>query len=86
MKSSLLQIIKRAFGHEPRLHPIDRQMAKRWIKQRLMAVYPELRNNPAALEQAYQALSLEPREGARPQEAETVFEMRLPGPEPDPWK
>lgn len=85
MKSSLVQLIKRAFGHEPALHPIDRQMAKRWIKQRLMAVYPELRNNPQALERAYQELSLEPREGTRPGEAETVFDMQLPGgQEPEP--
>lgn len=78
MSSSLVQLIKRAFGHEPAIHPIDRQMAKRWIKQRLAAVYPELRNNPAALERAYQELSLEPRAGTHPGEPEAVFEVQLP--------
>ena len=81
--ASLFKLIKRAFGHEPPLHPIDRQMAKRWIKQRLMNVYPELRNNPKALEQAYRDLSLEPREGTNPGDPETIFEMHLPGPEPE---
>ena len=54
-------------------------MARRWIKQRLVAVFPELRNNPAALERAYQTLSLEPRPGQGGDEAETVFELRSPG-------
>ncbi|RYD74036.1 MAG: hypothetical protein EOP84_20575 [Verrucomicrobiaceae bacterium] len=83
-RSGLFQLIKRALGHEPRLHPVDRQMAKHWIKQRLIAVYPELRNSPAALEQAYQALSLEARPGTNPNGPETVFEVKLPGPEPEP--
>jgi hypothetical protein len=54
-------------------------MARRWIKQRLTAVFPELRNNPAALERAYRTLSLEPRPGQGADEAETVFELRVPG-------
>jgi hypothetical protein len=84
MKSTLVQLIKRAFGHEPKLHPVDRQMAKRWIKQRLVNLYPQLRNNPRALERAYQELSLEPREGTHPGEPETVFDMQLPnGREPE---
>jgi len=53
-------------------------MAKRWIKQRLMVVFPELRNNPRALEAAYHALNLEPRPGQEEGDAETVFEMTLP--------
>jgi hypothetical protein len=82
--ASLFKLIKRAFGHEPPLHPVDQQMAKRWIKQRLVTVYPELKNNPAALERAYRALSLEPRENTTPGEPETIFEMQLPGPVPEP--
>jgi hypothetical protein len=82
--ASLFKLIKRAFGHEPPLHPVDHQMAKRWIKQRLVTVYPELKNNPAALERAYRALSLEPRENTVPGEPETIFEMQLPGPAPEP--
>ncbi len=54
-------------------------MARRWIKQRLVTVFPELRNNPVALERAYRTLGLEARAGIGPDEAETVFEMSIPG-------
>jgi len=54
-------------------------MARRWIKQRLIAVFPELRNNPKALERAYQTLGLEARAGSETGEGETVFEMNIPG-------
>jgi hypothetical protein len=79
MKSGLFQLIKRAFFREPDLHPVERGMAKRWIKQRLVTVFPELRNNPVALEHAYQSLSLEPRAGTEADEMETVFELSIPG-------
>jgi hypothetical protein len=79
MKSRLLQFIKRAFAREPELHPVERGMARRWIKQRLVTVFPELRNNPVALDRAYQRLGLEAREGTTPDEAETVFEISTPG-------
>jgi len=79
MSAGLFQRIRAAFRPEPALHPIDRQLAKRWIKQRLLVVFPELRNNPRALEGAYRALSLEPRAGHEEGEAETVFEMTIPG-------
>ncbi|HEY2343996.1 MAG TPA: hypothetical protein VGH90_13225 [Chthoniobacteraceae bacterium] len=78
---SLLQLVKRAFRHEPPLHPTDRKIAKRWIKQRLIAVFPELRKNPAALERAYQSLNLEVRSG---EDESAVFEVQLPeGKEPE---
>jgi hypothetical protein len=76
MKSGLFSLIKRAFGREPALHPVEHGMARRWIKQRLIAVFPELRNNPAALERAYRTLGLEPRPGQGGDEAETVFELK----------
>jgi len=79
MKSGLLQFIKRAFTRETELHPVERGMARRWIKQRLVTVFPELRNNPAALERAYRTLGLEARPGAGPDDAETVFHMSVPG-------
>jgi hypothetical protein len=78
MSSGFFQVIKRAFGAETPMHPVDRQMARRWIKQRLVTVFPELRNNPRALEEAYQSLSLSPRPGQEEGEAETVFEMSAP--------
>jgi hypothetical protein len=79
MKSGIFNLIKRAFRTEPAIHPVEHGMARRWIKQRLIAVFPELRNNPVALEQAYRSLNLEPRRGEGADEAETVFEMTLPG-------
>jgi hypothetical protein len=76
--SGFFKRIKALFRSEPKLHPIDHQMAKRWVKQRLIVVFPELRNNPAALEQAYRELGLEPRLGDEEGDAETVFVLRAP--------
>jgi hypothetical protein len=78
MKTGLFDAIKRAFTREPKLHPIDAGLAKRFIKQRLIVVFPELRNNPKALEAAYQSLGMSPRPGSEEGEAETVFEMQMP--------
>lgn len=78
-KPGLFQRIKRAFSREPELHPVERGMARRWIKQRLVNVFPELRNNPAALERAYQTLGLQPGVGSDAGSPETVFEMTIPG-------
>ncbi len=78
MKTRIFSLIQRAFRSAPAIHPVENGMARRWIKQRLTAVFPELRNNPAALESAYQTLNLEPRPGQGEGEAETVFELRLP--------
>lgn len=74
----LFQLFKKAFRSEPQLHPIEQKMAKRWIKQRLVSVFPELRNDPVALENAYQSLSLDPRPGTDEGDGETVFEMSAP--------
>ena len=71
---------KRMLTKERPLHPIDRRLAKEWIKNRLAAVFPELRGDPAALEQAYRDLDLEPTGAARQQDGGEVktFEMNLP--------
>ena len=76
--NGLFQRIKRVFRAAEPLHPIEQKMAKRWIKQRLVSVFPELRNDAAALEQAYQSLSLDPRPGTEEGDGETVFEMSAP--------
>ena len=79
MKSSVISFFKRAFRDDSGLHPVDQKMAKRYIKKRLLLLFPELRDNPKALEQAYRDLSLEPREGTEEGDMGTVFEMILPG-------
>jgi hypothetical protein len=76
-------MLRRAFRHEEPLHPVDRRMAKHWIKQRLLAVFPELRNNPPALEKAYKSLNLEPKAGGELGQPETVFEVSLPAELPE---
>ena len=78
MRTGLFEAIKRAFTRKETLHPVEAGMAKRWIKQRLVVVFPELRNNPRALEHAYQTLDLAPRPSTEEGEAETVFEMSMP--------
>jgi hypothetical protein len=60
------------------MHPIDRGMAKQWVKKRLLMVYPELRDNPKELEAAYRSLSLEPQLGTEEGDAAAYFEMTLP--------
>ncbi|MGC3990108.1 MAG: hypothetical protein QM796_10600 [Chthoniobacteraceae bacterium] len=79
MKTGLIGFISRAWHREEKLHPLDQKMAKKWIKQRMLNVFPELRNNPIALEQAYHSLSLEPRPGTQAGDAGTCFEVQFPG-------
>ena len=69
---------RKAFAAEPPLHAVDRRLTKQWIKRRLVALYPELRDKPKALEEAYRALNLEPRDGAEEGETGTVFHAQFP--------
>lgn len=78
MKSGILQRIREAFRREPEVHPLDQQLARRWIKQRLVAVFPQLRNNPSALENAYRSLGMEPRPGFEEGDGDTVFVLNAP--------
>jgi len=77
MKNAIFEFLRTRLGGEPPLNPVDRRMAKRWVKERLKKMYPELRLDPKALEQAYRELSLEPHEGSGKGGA-TVFEVILP--------
>jgi len=77
MKSGLVQFLLRPFQPDQPLAPADRAAAKNWVKRRLVKIFPELADDPVALEQAYRDLSLEPRPGAGEGGA-TVFEMILP--------
>lgn len=78
MSLGLFQRIKDAFRRAPAVHPVENQMARRWTKQRLVAVFPQLRNNPRELERAYRSLSLEPQPGQEEGDAETVFVLSAP--------
>ena len=73
--------MRAAFRREPRLHPVDQQLARKWIKQRLVAVFPELRNNPRALELAYQNLGMDVQPGHEEGDAEAVFVLHAPEPQ-----
>ncbi len=77
MGSGIVDFFRRKLGAEKPLHPIDRRAAKHYVKQRLAHIFPELRNNPEALERAYHELDLEPRYGSG-KGGETVFEAILP--------
>jgi hypothetical protein len=78
MKLGFFTRIKTAFRKQPPLHPIEQQLAKRWIKQRLVAVFPQLRNNPRALERAYQNLGMDVQPGQEEGDAEAVFVLNAP--------
>jgi hypothetical protein len=71
---NLADFIQRALGRPPKIHPVDRGLAKHWTKQRLIAVFPELRNDARRLEAAYRALDLAPRPSAT-DPSETIFEI-----------
>lgn len=77
MQTGLLDFFKRKLRREETLHPLDRGLARQWVKKRLAAVFPELRDDPVALERAYRALSLEPRLGSEPGDAGVYFEIKL---------
>jgi hypothetical protein len=58
------------------VHPVDQGLAKRFIKQRLAEVFPELRGNPQALERAYRSLDMVATPGAIG-EPEVVFRLHV---------
>jgi hypothetical protein len=72
----LYHFFKRALGLTPEIHPVDRGLARHWTKQRLAAVFPELRGDAPRLEAAYRALDLEPRPSDT-NPSEMVFEIGL---------
>jgi hypothetical protein len=72
----LYHFIKRALGLTPRIHPVDRGLARHWTKQRLASVFPELRGDARRLEAAYRALDLQPKPSDT-SPSEVVFEIGL---------
>jgi hypothetical protein len=78
MRTGPLSLFRRALKKAPPVHPVEGGLAKQWIKRRLLKCFPHLRNQPEALEAAYQELDLEPRRGSQPGDPHTYFEMRRP--------
>lgn len=74
----MAEFLSACWSTKPRLYPAERVIAKRWVKERLKKMYPELRSDPRALERAYRELSLEPHDGAG-EGGEIEFEVVLPG-------
>ena len=77
MTRAIFDFLRGRMQGVPPLRPIERNMAKRYVKERLKRLYPALRLDPAALERAYQELGLEPRAGIGEGGA-TVYEITLP--------
>ncbi|HRJ73651.1 MAG TPA: hypothetical protein PLS03_15620 [Terrimicrobiaceae bacterium] len=75
---NIFEFLRSKLNGEPEVNAVDAMMAKRWVKQRLKEMYPELRADPRALEEAYQSLNLEPRPGLGKGGA-MMFEVLLPG-------
>ncbi len=65
-------------GAAEQLAPMENRMAKRWVKERLKRLFPELRNNPQELEKAYRSLGIEPRPGAG-KGGGVVYDIHFPG-------
>jgi len=74
----ILEFLKSRRQGVPPVTPVERILAKRWVKEHLKRIFPELRHDPKALEETCQALSLEPLPGAGKGGA-TMFEVVLPG-------
>ena len=75
---TIFEFLKAKLQGTPPVSPVERAMAKRWVKERLKRMYPELRHDPRALEEVYRSLSLEPRPGLGKGGA-MMFEVVLPG-------
>ncbi|MEO6741360.1 MAG: hypothetical protein ABIP20_14005 [Chthoniobacteraceae bacterium] len=71
---NLSTFLQRALGRPPKIHPVDRGLAKHWTKQRLIAVFPELRSDTRKLEAAYRALDLSPK-ASETNPSEIIFEI-----------
>lgn len=75
---TIFEYLRAKLQGEPPVRPLEKAVAKRWVKERLKVVFPELQDDPHALEQAYRDLSLEPRPGCGKGGA-MLFEVTLPG-------
>lgn len=74
---TIWELLRQGLKGEQPVHPLERAMAKRWVKERLKRIFAELRTNPEALEKAYQQLGIESHEGTGKGGA-AVYEITLP--------
>ena len=77
MSSSFLEFLRQGLHGEQPPHPLDCRVAKHWVKSRLKKIYPELQDDPNALERAYRQLGIEQQEGAGKGGC-AVYEITLP--------
>jgi len=77
MSSGFLDFVWNSLRGEAPTHPLDQRIAKRWVKERIKRLFPQFRNDPEALDRAYQELGLEAHDGAGKGGA-TVYEITLP--------
>jgi hypothetical protein len=77
MGSKLIELFRELRGRERPLRKVERRAAKYWVKSRLARIFPEVANDPEALEELYQALDLEARPGCGPG-GSMAFEVILP--------
>ncbi len=73
----LIDFFRSKLGAEPSLRKSDKKAVKHWVKNRLAHLFPELRNDPEAIEELYQALDLEARPGCG-KGGTTAFELIFP--------
>ncbi len=79
MANLITRLFQRITDSEPPLHPVERRLSKEYVKKRLAKLFPELKNDPEALEKAYQSLKLSARRARHADEPDVVFRIDLPG-------
>lgn len=77
MGTNLRELFRELRGKEKPLRKMERRAAKYWVKSRLARIFPEVANDPVALEELYQTLDLEARPGCG-SGGSTAFEVILP--------
>jgi hypothetical protein len=77
MKLGFLDFLRESLKDEQPVAPIDRLMAKRWVKERLKRLFPHLRNDPVGLERAYKELGIQAHDGAG-KGGTTIYEIKVP--------
>lgn len=75
--ANIIEFFRRRLEGEPKLRPQERRAARYWVKVRLQRLFPELRNDPVALDALYESLDLEPRPGLGKGGA-VMYEVILP--------